>query len=109
MRGPCAHNGEKNGIPFQISTRPSRASVPTHHLAERGTREHHVPARLADHAVPVAPRDLRMAGRERRPEVDLDPRRGPAPGDLVGVQLGATGLGIVEVAPRQEVDPRQTC
>ena len=54
MRGPVAHSGEKNGIPFQISMSASRSAVAAGGLAQGGPGEHHVPARFADHLVAVA-------------------------------------------------------
>ena len=43
---------------------PVARAVPTHHLAERGPREHHVAPGLADHPVAVAP-GRPAAGRAR--------------------------------------------
>ena len=34
---------------------------------------------------------------------DVEPGRRPAPHELVGVDLGTTGVGVVEVAPGQHV------
>jgi hypothetical protein len=38
---------------------------------------------------------------------DLDAGLGPAPGDLVGVDLRAAGLDVGQVAPGQQVDVLQ--
>ena len=53
MRGSSAHTGLKNGIPFQISIRPSgRPRRPAIPLEKRCARNPHaVAARLADHLV----------------------------------------------------------
>ena len=57
-------------------------AVPAHHLAERGPGEHEVAAGLADHAVAVAPRHLRVPRGVRRAHGDLDARFGPERGDV---------------------------
>src|SRR3546814_20653908 len=46
----------------------------------------------------------RLARSEGRAHGDGDAGVGPPPHDLVYVHLGAAGLGIVEVAPREDVD-----
>jgi hypothetical protein len=43
----------------------------------------------------------------RGPHGDLDAGLRPAAGDLVGVDLGAAGLDVGQVAPRQQVDVLQ--
>ncbi len=43
---------------------------------------------------------LRVRGADR----DLDARLGPQPGDRRGVELGAAGLDVGEVAPGEHVD-----
>ena len=35
---------------------------------------------------------------------DVEPRRRPAPHELVGVDLGPTGVGVVEVPPGEDVE-----
>src|SRR3546814_7921995 len=57
-----------------------------------------------DHPVPAPARDGRLARSEGRAHGDGDAGVGPPPHDLVDVHLGAAGLGIVEVAPREDVD-----
>ncbi len=86
---------------------PVARAVPTHHLAERGAREHEVAAGLANDAVAVAPADLRRSGRVGGAHRHLDARLPPQFGDPRRVQLGAPGLGIVDVAPGQDRDAAQ--
>ena len=64
-------------MPFQISTRPSRPPCQPIISLNAAAREHEVAARLADHAVAVAPAHHRVVGRVRRAHRDLDARLGP--------------------------------
>ena len=57
------------------------------------------------HPVAVAPCRRREAGGGRRAVHDVEAGRRPAAHELVGVELGPPGVGIVEVAPGQHVDP----
>ncbi|GIU87533.1 MAG: hypothetical protein KatS3mg009_2048 [Acidimicrobiia bacterium] len=105
--GPARPHGRepRHAVP-DLDERVAR-TVPAHHLAERGTREHEVAAGLADHAVAVAPRDLRAAGGVRGPHRHLDPGPSPQGRDVRGVDLRAPGLGVVEVAPGEHRDAPQ--
>jgi hypothetical protein len=61
----------------------------------------------ADDPVAVADGGRRAADGERRAEGDVDAGLGPEAGDGVGVDLGAPGLVVVQVAPGEEVDAAQ--
>ncbi len=94
-------------MPFQISTRPSRAAVAAGQLGGDGAGEDHVAAGPADDLVAVADALGRCALGVRRAHRDVDAGLGPQPGDGGGVQLGAAGLDVGEVAPGQDVDAAQ--
>ena len=85
------------------------AAVPAGELAQRGPGEHHVPAGLADHLVAVtASREPGGPGRTRCASRPRCPASAQRRGDVGRVDLGAAGLDVVEVAPRQHVDAAQT-
>ena len=102
MRGHRAHNGEKNGMPFQISTRPSgrprhqRHREPTTRpsarpalaeAAQGAAGEDAVAPALAHHVVPVALEPGPDARRRRGPHGDVDPGAGPQRRHVMGVAL----------------------
>ena len=97
--------GENHGTPFQISTRASERPIRPASSDTGGAREHGVAAPPADDVVAVAAGRRRQPDGGRRAVDDLQPGRRPAPHELVGVHLGPAGVGIVEVAPGQHVDP----
>ena len=103
----AAHTGEKNGMPFQISTSASLAPCQPIISLNAARGKHEVAAGLADDPIAVAPADLRRAGRVRRPHRHLDAGLAPQRGDPRRVQLRAAGLGVVDVAPREDRDPPQ--
>jgi hypothetical protein len=81
--------------------------VAARQLGEHAAGEDHVATGSADHVVAVADALGRRALGVGRPDGDVDPRLGPQPGDRGGVQLGAAGLDVGEVAPGQHVDAAQ--
>ena len=82
-----------------------RAPHPAGELGHRGAGEHAVAAPPADHVVAVATGLSRQPDARRRAMDDVQPGRRPAAHELVGVDLGSAGVGIVEVTPGQHVDP----
>ena len=78
-------------------------------LAQWCVEEHHVPAVLPDDAVAVALDHVGPVLGVRGAQQDVDAGRRPAGRDLGGVDLGATGLDVLEVAPGQDVDPVEPC
>ena len=105
MPGRRYQSGENHGTPFHTSTKRVGPTHPPAQLAHRCPREHRVPAAPPHHAVAVAPGRRRQPTGRRRAMEDLEAGVGPPPHELVGVELGTTGVGVVEVAPRQHVDP----
>ena len=103
-RGRRYHTGENHGTPFQISTSASDRPIRPSTSATAGSREHAVAAAPPDHVVAVP---SERAGGSPAADVrmdDVEPGRRPAPHHLVGVDLGAAGVGIVEIAPGEHVD-----
>ena len=81
--------------------------TPANELAQRNPGEHVVAATALDHPVAVSVElAWRVAG--GRTVHDLDADVGPAPEDLVGVQLRTAGLGIVEIPPGVALDAPDT-
>ena len=79
------------------------AAHPPGQLGDRGAGEHRVAAAPADDPVAVAAVGGRQADGGRRAVDDVQPGRGPPAHQLVGVDLGPAGVGVVEVPPGQHV------
>ena len=80
------------------------ATHPPEQLGGDRPGEHRVPAPPPHDVVPVAPVAAGQPDRRRRAVQDVEPGGCPSPHELVGVHLGASGVGIVEIAPCQHVD-----
>ena len=99
------HTGEKKGMPFQISTSASPVPDLPPEPGDRGAREHGVAAGPTIDRVAV-PADLPCRPVDPGgPQPHVDAAVGPPLEDLVRVQLGPTGLCVIEVAPGHDVDP----
>ena len=102
--GAAPRAGEKNGMPFQYSTRASAGAHAAGQLGGDGPGEHQVAPGLAHDPVAVAHDGLRLALGVARADGDLEAGLRPQPGHVGGVDLAAAGLDVGEVAPRQQVD-----
>jgi hypothetical protein len=81
------------------------SSVAVDDLVDRSPGKDQVAATLPDDLVPVAPAERWVPLRVGGPQQHLDARLRPQLGDGGGVHLRAARLDVVEVAPRDEVDP----
>jgi hypothetical protein len=104
--------GLQKGMPFQISTRPSRGPRWPPVMSARPAGEHAVAARPADDPVPIAFHQNSLARHRRGMHHNVDPGRGPARCHLVGVQLRTACLRVLEVSPgehRHPPEPSVSC
>ena len=100
-----ANSGEKNGMPFWQSTTASKR--PRDAAARGGAGVEREVAARAEHPDTVDRLARGLARRPRGEPRDVDARRGPAPGDLVGVLLGAARLRVTDVAPVEQQHARR--
>ena len=77
-------------------------------LGNDGAGEDGVPTPPPDHVVPVPAALGRLTGGCRRAMQHVESGGGPARHELIGVHFGAAPIRVVEVAPRQCVDPPDT-
>ena len=100
--GTRDQTGLKNGIPFQISTRPSSGpNLPAASSIGPVTNTR-IAAGAADDLYPLCSTTTARACHRGSPHHHLDAGGGPTSRHLVRVQLGAAGLGIVEVPPGED-------
>ena len=104
MRGPRYQSGRQEG--HAVPDLDERVARPVTHAdpLPRRAGEDRVASGPAQDPVAVAIERGGCAGHSRGPEGHVEPGVGPARRDHVRVQLRPAGLGIVEVAPRHEVD-----
>ena len=103
MRGHRAHSGVKNGMPFQISIKPVGPAPAADQPTERAAREDAVTTRLADDLVALACRDRLLARSGRGAHGDVDAGAGPGRGHAMGVELGSSRFGVLEVPPGEHL------
>ena len=108
-RGPRAQTGDPNGMPFQISISPSRGPCRPVSSAATARGKHRVAARPG--GWPGSRCARTSVGSPTAADVRIvtsTPAVGPERGDPIDVDLGAAGLGIVQIAPGQDVHAPQT-
>src|SRR5438128_1294675 len=74
-------------------------------LGQGRTGEHEESPASPDDPVSVTVHDRAATLRGRGPDRHIHTRLGPEPGHRRGVHLGAPGVVVVEIAPRQDADP----
>ncbi len=96
---------ERHAVPDLDQTVGTAAA--TNETAQGATGKDAVPARLPDHVVSRPGGDRLLARRSRRAHRDVDADASPSRGDSMGMELGPSRLGVLEIPPGQHLHALQ--